>query len=158
MYGTHPFYEYLKFMGVMYYIMVKIYCIEDINDLKYVGSTIMDLNKRLNAHISNKDCSSRKLNLYNCIIYEIEECEEEERKQREQYWIDKLDCVNSYQTTKFNRNEWLKNNKEKHNEQSKISMRKWRSKLTPEEYRAYRDKINKRRRELRSKNKFKNIV
>ena len=133
----------------MYYIMVKIYCIEDINDLKYIGSTIMDLDKRLYCHKTNKDCSSRKLNLYNCIIYQIEECEESVRKEREQYWMDKTDCVNLYKTTKFNKKKWLKNNKDKHNEQSKISMRKWRSKMSPEEYRAWRDKINKRRREVR---------
>jgi hypothetical protein len=142
-------------MGVMNYIMVKIYCIEDINDLKYIGSTVMELNKRLNSHKCNKDCSSRKLNLYNCIIYQLEECSQCVRKEREQYWIDKMECVNLYKTTKFNKNEWLKNNKEKHNEQSKNAMRRWRSKMTPEEYRAWRDKVNKRRRELRSiKNKI----
>ena len=135
--------------------MVSIYCIEDINDLKYIGSTIMDLGKRLYSHKANKDCSSRKLNLYNCIIYELEDCEKSVRKEREQYWINKTDCVNLYKTTKFNKKEWLKNNKDKHNEQSKISMRKWRSKMSPEEYRAWRDKINKRRREIRLKLKNK---
>ena len=135
--------------------MVKIYCIEDINDLKYVGSTIMKLNLRLSSHKSNKDCSSRKLNLYNSIIYTLEECDEDIRKEREQYWINKIDCVNLYKTEKFNKNEWLENNKDKHREYSKISMRKWRSKMTPKEYRAWRDKLNKRQRELRSKVKNK---
>tara|TARA_R110002096_G_scaffold411518_1_gene611662 strand:- start:151 stop:567 length:417 start_codon:yes stop_codon:yes gene_type:complete len=137
--------------------MVKIYCLEDINDFKYIGSTIMDLNKRLNAHRSNKDCSSRNLNLDNCIIYELEECEECVRKEREQYWINKTDCVNLYKTTKFNKKEWLVKNKEKHNEQSRNSMRKWRAKMSPIEYRLFRDKINKRRKEVRLNLKNKNI-
>ena len=80
--------------------MVTIYCIEDINDLKYVGSTKMKLSERLYGHISNKRldryCSSKKLNLDNCIIYSLESCNESNRKERESYWIDKIDCVNHY--------------------------------------------------------------
>ena len=45
--------------------MVKIYCIEDCNGLKYVGSTIQKLNQRLNDHRSHNECMSRKLNLDN---------------------------------------------------------------------------------------------
>ena len=77
---------------------VKIYCIEDINDLKYVGSTTRELRKRLWDHIGDKKrnstCSSKELNLYNCIIYELESCHQNQRKERERYWIDKIDCVN----------------------------------------------------------------
>lgn len=76
----------------------KIYCIEDINDLKYIGSTKSKLNVRLNNHKCNKKrnkyCSSSKLNLDNCIITELECCNEENRKERERYWIDNTDCVN----------------------------------------------------------------
>jgi len=81
--------------------MVLIYCIEDINDLKYIGSTSTTLGKRLSVHKYEKKsgtrgkCSSAKLNLYNCIIYVLEECPEEDRKTREKYWINKLDCVNT---------------------------------------------------------------
>ena len=74
--------------------MVKIYCIEDINDLKYVGSTKNSLARRLNGHKNAKQCSSRKLNLFNCIMYELETCEESNRLVREKYWIHKIDCVN----------------------------------------------------------------
>ena len=74
--------------------MVKIYCIEDINDLKYVGKTKMKLNERLSKHRQNKRldkrCSSKLLNLENCIIYELDS------NYNERYWINKIDCVNTY--------------------------------------------------------------
>jgi hypothetical protein len=77
--------------------MVFIYCIEDINDLKYVGKTNQKLNDRFTQHkYSHKrgNCSSGKLNLYNSIIYILEECLEELSVERERYWINKIDCVN----------------------------------------------------------------
>ncbi len=80
--------------------MTTIYCIEDINDLKYIGSTNRKLNTRLTEHKysknNNKKCSSSKLNLYNSIIYELEKCDKSKSKEREQYWINKIDCVNNY--------------------------------------------------------------
>tara|TARA_R100001591_G_C4277684_1_gene164248 strand:- start:9 stop:365 length:357 start_codon:yes stop_codon:yes gene_type:complete len=100
--------------------MVSIYGIEDINDLIYVGSTKQKLNRRLVAHRKDKRnniyVSSSKLNLDYCIIYELEKCEEKDRKEREQYWIDKLDCVNEVNVM-FNKREYMRkyrnNNKEK---------------------------------------------
>lgn len=93
-----------------------IYCIEDINDLKYVGKTIQKLKHRLYGHRGDKKndkrCSSAKLNLYNCIIYKLEECEEEVSKEREKYWINKIDCVNEMKYNgedKEKRKEYLKN-------------------------------------------------
>ena len=95
-----------------------IYCIEDINDLKYVGSTPRNLNTRLTEHRykkrNNLSCSSGKLNLYNCIIYILEECETEERMEREKYWINKIECVNTLKLNgrmvweKSKRNEYQK--------------------------------------------------
>ena len=81
--------------------MVKIYCIEDINDLKYVGSTKQKLYNRLSSHRQRKkgnrnNCSSKHLNLEYCVIYTLEECEASQSKERERYWINKLDCVNHY--------------------------------------------------------------
>ena len=84
--------------------MLKIYCIEDCDGLKYIGSTIQPLNERLSKHRWCKDCMSRELNLDDCKIYTLEECEEEQRKEREQYWIDNTKCVNKYNTI-FNKKE-----------------------------------------------------
>jgi hypothetical protein len=107
---------------------VKIYLIEDINDLRYVGSTKQDLNKRLSEHKSDKKsnrntCSSNQLNLYNCIITELECCDESSRREREQYWIDTIDCVNQYNTV-FDSKEYYEKNKEQKKEYSK----EWREK------------------------------
>jgi hypothetical protein len=84
--------------------MVVIYCIEDINDVKYVGSTKQRLTARLSGHridatramMRGRRCSSSKLNLYNCIIYELESCPENERRGRERYWVNKIDCINTH--------------------------------------------------------------
>ena len=78
--------------------MIKIYLIEDKNKLKYVGSTKQDdIRKRLWGHRYDRrriNCSSKQLDLENCKISILEECEEKERKQKESYWINKIDCVN----------------------------------------------------------------
>ena len=78
-----------------------IYCIEDINDLKYVGKTKRTLNKRFSNHICGKYdkkksgyCSSAKLHLEHSIIYILEECDDKISKEREKYWINKIDCIN----------------------------------------------------------------
>ena len=108
-----------------------IYCIEDINDLKYVGKTKQDLNRRFLDHKSKKDCSSSKLHLEHSIIYLLEECEEDLAKEREQYWIETIDCVNEYNAVRkltkeeYNKQyqkEYRKKNKEKHN----AYKREWR--------------------------------
>jgi hypothetical protein len=79
--------------------MVVIYCIEDINDYKYIGSTNQGIKIRLSQHQCelrrSSNTSSSKLNLYNCIIYPLEDCEEDMRKERERYWINKIECVNT---------------------------------------------------------------
>ena len=76
-----------------------IYCIEDINDFKYVGKTKQKLNDRLTGHRNDQyrnhgKCSSMKLHLEHSIIYLLEECEEDLSKDRERYWINKLNTVN----------------------------------------------------------------
>ena len=79
----------------------KIYCIEDCNGLKYVGSTTQKyLSDRLSQHRyykKNQDkhrYSSCKLDLHNCKIYKLEECDISHRKERERYWINNTDSVN----------------------------------------------------------------
>lgn len=91
--------------------MVSIYCIEDINNLKYIGSTKNKLNSRLTQHKYHKKinhkCTSKLLDLDNCKIYSVEECDESNRKEREQFWIDNTECVNQLNTLfdkkKFNK-------------------------------------------------------
>jgi len=77
---------------------MKIYCIEDINDLKYVGSTEIKLTTRLSKHKTDKrlgrNTSSKKLHLEHSIIYLLEECDEDVFWDRETYWMEKLNSVN----------------------------------------------------------------
>ena len=101
--------------------MISIYCIEDCDGRKYVGSTKNKLNHRLNQHKCDKtnNVSSSKLNLHNCIIYSLETCNESNRKEREKYWINKIDCVNKYKLyhdKKVYDKNWVKKNKEKKKE------------------------------------------
>ena len=75
----------------------KIYCIEDINGLKYVGKTNdknKSLCKRMWRHRNGNNCSSKKLDLNNCEVKILEECDKINSKERERYWINNIDCVN----------------------------------------------------------------
>ena len=113
-----------------------IYCIEDINDLKYVGKTKQKLNDRLTGHRNDQyrnhgKCSSMKLHLEHSIIYLLEECEEDLSKDRERYWINKLNTVN---IKKLNGED-----KEKRRETKLKSQKKYREKN--------REVLNKKERE-----------
>ena len=106
--------------------MVSIYLIEDLNDLRYVGSTTQKLNVRLSLHRYSKNnghyCSSSKLNLDNCIIIELERCNKEDKKERERYWINEIDCVNQRKLNfvpKEYQKEYRENNKENNKEYQK---------------------------------------
>ena len=130
--------------------MVSIYLIEDINDNKYIGSTIMKLNTRLNKHRSEKTngryLSSSKLNLDYCIITELERCNPEDRKERERYWINNTDCVNDIKLNgpdkeklKEYQKEYREQNKEKQKEyykQNKEKLKEYykQNKEKPKEY------------------------
>ena len=100
--------------------MIKIYCIEDINDLKYVGSTKQKLKVRMRQHRTQRDCSSDQLNLDYSMIYTLEECEEDLRKERERHWINTIDCVN---VLKLNGRQWTK---DKMREYKKLKAREYR--------------------------------
>ena len=110
--------------------MVQIYCIEDHNGLKYIGSTKRTLKTRLCEHRSHDQCMSRELNLDNCKIYVLEECDEKHRKVREQYWINNTICVNKYNTfhnkKKYDQ-EYYQENRDKKLEYSKQYMKKYRT-------------------------------
>ena len=81
--------------------MISIYCIQDNEGLNYVGSTKRkDIRYRLWEHKSDKrknhkSSYSKLLNLDKSTIKLLERCNEEERKEKEQFWIDKIDCVNN---------------------------------------------------------------
>lgn len=79
--------------------MNRIYEIVDCNGLRYVGRTARTLRRRLVRHINDKEkgkyYSSSKLDLDNCDINLLEVCDDSVKKEREQYWMDKLDCVNN---------------------------------------------------------------
>ncbi len=134
--------------------MASIYLIEDINDLKYVGSTTRKLNERLGGHryakkTRNSYCSSSKLNLYNCIIIELEHCNLEDRTEREKYYINEIDCVNERKLNfdKDKINEYLKARREKNKDIANEKQREYRKKN--------KEKLNKKQREYREKNKDK---
>jgi len=72
----------------------KIYCIIDINGLKYVGKTYRTFKQRLTEHKSKKDCSSKLLDLDNCKMILLCECDKCDVQDREQYFKDNIKCVN----------------------------------------------------------------
>lgn len=78
--------------------LVKIYLLEDINDLQYVGKTPRTMRQRLAEHKHDKKrgrkCSSRLLNLHNVSWKILEEVPEDKVYERESYWINYYDSVN----------------------------------------------------------------
>ena len=130
---------------------VTIYCIEDCNGLKYVGSTKRTLKHRLGQHKDkNKtDTTSRELDLENCKIYTLEITDEEHRKVKEQYWIDNTVCVN-YQNTVFDRKEYDKQyEKSDKRKQYKKEYYKQNKELYDSRYQNDKDKINQRKKDNR---------
>ena len=88
--------------------MFNVYCITDINNKKYVGITKRKLSVRLREHkydLKFKNCSSNKIDLHNC---QIELLEKTDDKNRESFWINKLDCVNTNKLD-FDEEEYQKN-------------------------------------------------
>ena len=108
--------------------MVKIYCIEDCNNLKYVGSTNKTLSQRLSRHkCEKKNCSSKKLDLDNCKIYVLEETDEEHRIEREKYWIHKIDCVNKIRYD-FDNKQYQKEYHKEYHKKNRDKNKKYREK------------------------------
>ena len=83
----------------------NIYCIENIlNNKKYIGKTMLDIDSRFNRHIIssrqeiNKDRplyrAFKKYGIDNFKITLIEKCEEDKINEREIYWINFYDTYN----------------------------------------------------------------
>jgi len=128
--------------------------LEDINDLRYVGSTKQTLERRKRAHNEKRgDCSSCKLHVEHSIIYLLEECSDENRKEREAYWINKLDCVNQNKLDSHKKHypsTWHRDNRERINKQQRERRNKNKdivNKKQNEYYHKNKDEINRRRRE-----------
>jgi len=115
--------------------MASIYLIEDCDGLKYIGSTKNKLSKRLSGHKAdktrNRNGSSSKLNLELCFITELEKCNEENRKVREQYWIDNTECVNRRNTVHDEKHyikEYMKQYREKNKDKVHKINKEWSEK------------------------------
>ena len=130
--------------------MYTVYCIEDINDFKYIGKTKNKLIKRFCNHKCEYrnhygKCSSHKLNLYNSIIYILEDnLEEQEADERETYFINTIDCVN--QITKHCDDRLYKKkyrSKKENREIEKQSQKKWYEK-NRDEILQYKKQQNKK--------------
>ena len=102
--------------------MYKIYCINHISGLCYIGKTKQSLKKRLWKHRKARDlgqyCSSQKLDLDNCEMILLEECEKDIASEREQYWMERYpNRVNDRNAIFGSKKEYMKqyaiNNKER---------------------------------------------
>ena len=78
----------------------RAYKIVDDENKVYIGMTSQLFNHRLKQHLYDKrygrnNCSSAKLNLDNCEISCLEkDISISNKKEREKYWIDSIECVN----------------------------------------------------------------
>jgi len=99
-------------------------------------------------------CSSKQLNLYNCIIYELETCSEEETKERERYHINNTECVNIRKLNSTPQ-EYQRNNKEKVNKRNREYKRNNKEKVNKSQREYYirnKEKIDKKTRQQRLDN------
>ena len=131
--------------------MERIYLIEDINGLKYVGRTKKKtLNRRLSGHKYNKkingSCTSHKLDLDKCTITCLDIADsKEEARELEEFYINSIDCVNHLKLSfdlKEHQKEYYQNNKEKIKEYKKEYCKKNKDKRNRKQ-REYRAKIKK---------------
>tara|TARA_R100000541_G_scaffold768_1_gene4399 strand:+ start:20 stop:421 length:402 start_codon:yes stop_codon:yes gene_type:complete len=110
--------------------MTLIYKIQDnTNGNIYIGSTKQPIHRRMINHKKEDNtCSSKEIiknNNYDVIV--VEECNETNRNEREQFYIDTLDCVNIknviYDEKKYKKEYYIKN-KEHKKEYDKVR-REW---------------------------------
>jgi predicted GIY-YIG superfamily endonuclease len=117
----------------MDYSQGKIYQMIDETDGDiYIGSTIQTLNERFWDHHIEKSYNKNKSNFKISLIEEYPCKNKSELLQREQYWIDRIDCINktrSYRTKKQKNDyfkKWIENNKESYNKNKKQAMKRAR--------------------------------
>ena len=134
--------------------MERIYLIEDINGLKYVGRTKQTLKERLRKHKYNKtiisdNCSSRKLDLDKCTItcLDIAYCEEDAHE-LEKFYINSIDCVNDRKLN-FDKKECYKKYRQKNKDKIKQQVKEY--------YEKNKDEIKEYQKEYNEKNKEKKI-
>jgi hypothetical protein len=95
-------------------IIYEIVC--NITNERYIGSTKRKLNERMQQHrelrYSSKCIIER--NNYTSKILEHYSCnDKDELRKREQYWMNKLECINHAKAwSKNSKKEWLEENKE----------------------------------------------
>jgi hypothetical protein len=100
--------------------MAKIYRILGDNGI-YIGSTTRTLTERFNEHKSHQNCESK--NLINPKIELIEEVDENDRYIREQYWMDRTECVNQHRAVGLPLAEYQDKYRDRINENN----RRWRA-------------------------------
>ena len=129
--------------------MYKVYLIRDIHKQNYVGITKQTIKRRLQEHECDKRngkyCSSSKLDFTCCKISILEDDITENKREREQYWIDKIDCVNEHNAY-HNKKEYDKEYYEEHKEEIK----KYKKKYDKEHYedkKKYREEHKEERKE-----------
>ena len=87
------------------------------DNYNYIGSTKnlykrMSVNKTKDKKNKKRTCSSKMIIQSGEYDVEIlEECDDNKRKEREQYWIDKFECVNKINATRVKN--WNRDNKER---------------------------------------------
>ena len=123
--------------------MVNIYKITDCNGRIYIGSTKSTVAARLCNHLYEKRkartyYSSHKLDLENCEIEVIEECEPEIRYEREKYHIQNTECVNIVKFNCMDKKEYYKQWRENNKEHKMLYTKEWR-KNNKETVKAYRE-------------------
>jgi|TARA_R110000796_G_scaffold25655_2_gene72130 hypothetical protein len=147
-----------------------IYLIEDINDLRYVGSTgEKRFEDRLSTHRRDKkdgrhNCTSSKLNLYNCSItaLKVVKNNKNERDKWESHYINNVypECVNFYRFPKVQteavkarkRKEYYHNNRDKFTKYSREYRSNNREYINEKKriwYQENKEKVLQRRKQLR---------
>ena len=103
--------------------------VDNTNGNIYVGST-NDISKRLSSHRNIKDCSSRQIiNNDDWEFIVIEQCEENIRYEREQYYMDSLDnVINERKAKIYDYSNYRKIQRDNNKEKCKYYNKKYRTK------------------------------